>query len=138
MSEHAGGAGRTIDAALSLLDRQIEDCDGGMAGKVDDLELTLPEDPAGGPPVVTAILAGPGALAHRLGGRLGLWLESVHARLHPSKAAAPARIPFGVVKRVEATVELSVPKGDLELSRFEDWVRDTFIGRIPGAERAAE
>ena len=134
----SGAAGRTIDAALSLLDRQMVDCDGRLAGKVDDLELTVPEEGEGGPPIVTAVLAGPGALAHRLGGRLGVWIESVHARLHGGPDPAPARIPFGVVKRVHGTVELSVPKGDLELSRFEDWVRDHFIGRIPGAGRAPE
>jgi len=53
-----------IDAALNLLDRQIVDKDGRMAGTVDDLGLT--EDPKG-PPYVTAILAGPGALARQVG-----------------------------------------------------------------------
>jgi len=132
------GNGRTIDAALSLLDRQIVDCNGRLAGKVDDLELTIPEGGDGGAPMVTAILAGPGALAHRLGGRLGRWIESVHARLHPSSQPEPARIAFGVVKRVDCTVELSVPKDDLELSLFEDWVRDSFVGRLPGADHAPE
>jgi sporulation protein YlmC with PRC-barrel domain len=130
--------GRTIDAALDLLDRQIVDRDGRLSGKVDDLELSAPEDGDGGAPTVTAILAGPGALAHRLGGRLGRWVESVHARLHPSSAPEPARIPIGVVKGVGSTVQLSVAKGDLELSRFEDWVRERFVGRIPGAGRAPE
>lgn len=127
---------QVVDAVLSLLDRQVVDCNGRMAGKVDDLELTLPDD--GGPPVVTAVLAGPGALAHRLGGRLGIWVESVHARLHPRPEPEPARVPFDVVADVGATVELRVPKSELELSRFEDWVRDNFIGRIPGADHAAE
>ncbi len=131
-------SGGRIDAALSLLDRQIVDCNGRLAGKVDDLELTVPEDPRGGPPVVTAVLAGPGALAHRLGGRLGAWLESVHARLHPAAEPGPARIPFGVVKRVGNVVEVSVPRSDLELSLFEDWVREHFVGRIPGADHAPE
>ena len=126
----------TIDAALSLLDRQVVDRDGRMAGKVDDLELTVPD--GGGAPVVTAILAGPGALAHRLGGRLGVWVESVHARLHPGPEPGPARIPFEAVVEVKATVKLAVPKDDLDVSLFEDWVRDHFIGDIPGADRAAE
>jgi len=130
--------GRTIDAALSLLDRQIVDCNGRLAGKVDDLDLTMPEGGDGGAPMVTAILAGPGALARRLGGHLSSWIESVHARLHPSSEPEPARIPFGVVKRLDCTVELSVPKADLELSRFEDWVRDSFVGRIPGADHAPQ
>lgn len=131
-------APRRIDAALSLLDRQMLDADGWLSGRVDDLELTVPEGSEDGAPIVTAILAGPGALARRLGGSLGMWLESVHARLHPSKDAAPARIPFGVVKEIAATIGLSVPKRDLALTRFEDWIRDHLIGRIPGARRAPE
>ena len=61
-----------IDAALNLLDRQIVDKDGRMAGTVDDLELT--EEPNGAP-YVTAILAGPGALSRQLGGRVGRCLQ---------------------------------------------------------------
>src|ERR671923_285859 len=68
-------AGRALEAGLQLLDRQLIDKDGRLAGKVDDLELELPE--GGGPPVVTAILSGPGALSRRVGGRLGAWLEVV-------------------------------------------------------------
>lgn len=129
---------RRIDAALGLLDRQLVDCDGRLAGKVDDLELTRPDGPGDGPPVVTAVLAGPGALAHRLGGHAGRWLESVHARLHPSSEPGPARVPFGVVKCIGSAVELTVAKRDLGLTRFEDWVRDHLVGRIPGARRAPE
>ena len=57
-------AGRILEAGLHLLDRQLIDRDGRLAGKVDDLELEVPE--GGGPPVVTAILAGPGALSRRV------------------------------------------------------------------------
>jgi sporulation protein YlmC with PRC-barrel domain len=128
---------RRIDAVLSLLDRQLVDCNGRLAGKVDDLEL---DDAGGGAPVVTAILAGPGALAHRLGGRLGAWLECVHARLRSSSEseAGPARIPFAAVKGIGSAVDLNVPKRDLHLTLFEDWVRDHLVGRIPGADRAPE
>ena len=104
---------------------------------MDDLEFSLPEEPDG-LSVLTALLAGPGALARRLGGRLGEWLASVHARLHPAKAADTARVPFGLAKRIGTTVELSVPKEELELSRFEEWVRVHFVAKIPGAARAPE
>ena len=126
------GPGRMIDAGLHLLDRQILDCDGNMAGKVDDLEFTFPEE-GSGLPIVAAIFAGPGALARRIGGRLGGWIESVHGRLHPHEDPGPARIPFGVVKHINNHVELSVPKEGLEVERFEAWVREKIIDRIPGA-----
>jgi hypothetical protein len=47
-------------------------------------------------------------------------------------------VPFGVVKRIDIGVDLSASKRDLEMTLFEDWVRDHFIGRIPGADRAPE
>jgi hypothetical protein len=124
-------AKRVIDAGLNLLDRQILDKDGMMSGNVDDLELTVPPD--GGPPIITAILAGPGALARRLGPRSGRWLENVHSRLHPSEQPGPARIAFGVVKRVADHVELTVSRSELDVSRFEKWVRDNIITKIPGS-----
>jgi hypothetical protein len=70
-----------------LLDRQIFDADGLPAGKVDDLELTLPED--GGPPVLTAILTGPLALGPRIGGRLGQWWAAAGRRLRPDDDPHP-------------------------------------------------
>jgi sporulation protein YlmC with PRC-barrel domain len=127
-----GAGGRSFDAGLSLLDRQLVDVEGRMAGKVDDLELDFPAD--GGPPYVSAILAGPGALAHRIGGRPGAWLESIHARLQESDEEGPASISFGAVQRITSAIELAVHRDDLETIRFEAWVRDRIISRIPGAE----
>jgi hypothetical protein len=128
-------AGRTIDAGLSLLDRQIIDVDERFAGNVDDLELTVLDE---GAPYVTAILAGPGSLSRRIGGRLGSWIESVHARLHPSSDPVPASISWGVVTEVGSAVRLSVPRSALEVDLFESWVREHVIGRIPGSGHAPE
>src|SRR5919197_5501155 len=99
-------AGRSLDAGLRLLDRQLIDRDGMLAGKVDDLELTASEED---PRVlfVTAILAGPGALAGRLGGRLGHWMERISARLR-GDSDRPARIAFEAVKTIGTSVDLSV------------------------------
>ena len=127
-------SGRVLEAGLHLLDRQLIDSDGRLAGKVDDLELEVPE--GGGPPVVTAILAGPGALSRRIGGRVGAWLEAVANRLRGDRR--PARVPFGVVKRIESAVDLSVAKAELETDRLEAWTRDHLIGHLPGAGDAPE
>jgi sporulation protein YlmC with PRC-barrel domain len=129
-------AGRVLDAGLHLLDRQLVDKDGRLAGKVDDLELTFPE--GGGPPQVTAILAGPGALSRRLGGRFGAWLEAVANRLRDGDDDHPARIPFAVVKQIGSAIDLSVAKAELETDRLEAWTRDRIIGRLPGANDAPE
>jgi len=127
-------SGRVLEAGLHLLDRQLIDSDGRLAGKVDDLELEVPE--GGGPPVVTAILAGPGALSRRIGGRPGAWLEAVANRLRGDRR--PARVPFGVVKRIGSAVDLSVAKAELETDRLEAWTRDHLIGHLPGARDAPE
>jgi sporulation protein YlmC with PRC-barrel domain len=124
-------AGRVIDAGLELLDRQMVDVDGRMAGNVDDLELTFSAE--GGPPLVTAILAGPGALSRRIGGRLGNAIASVHDRLQESDIEGPARITFGAVASIGSDVRLTVSRKDLEIYRFERWARDTIVAKIPGA-----
>ena len=88
-----GPGGRRLDAGLRLLDRQIIDRDGRMAGKVDDLELTL--DEAGdGPPTVTAILTGPAAWAPPVPGGIGRSLLSLLTVLRGPDRSAPTRIPF--------------------------------------------
>ncbi|HJT99832.1 MAG TPA: hypothetical protein VJ966_01340 [Actinomycetes bacterium] len=129
-------SGRILEAGLHLLDRQLIDSNGRLAGKVDDLELEVPD--GGGPPVVTAILSGPGALSRRIGGRLGAWLEAVANRLRDGDDPHPARVSFGVVKRIDSAVDLSVPKDQLETDRLEAWTRDHLIGHVPGAGNAPE
>ena len=128
-------AKRTIDAGLHLLDRQLVDKDGLLAGKVDDLELTVP-DGTGEPPFISAILSGPGTLARRIRRRDGGWLEAFSTRL--AEQAGPPRISFGVVKKIDDHVELMVSREDLDTSRLEDWVRDHIISKIPGAQVEAE
>ena len=134
MSESTG---RVMEVGLEILDRQIVDSNGRLAGKVDDLELVFPEEGAG-PPYVVAIISGPGALARRLGGRLGGWLEAAHGRLHDEQPPSPARVPFSVVKRIGNDVEVSVERASLESNRMEQWVSEHVIGKIPGAQHAAE
>jgi hypothetical protein len=128
--------GRELDLVVHLLDRQVVDPDQRMVCNVDDLELTEPDD--GGPPYVTAILAGPAALAPRFGGLLGRWVLAVQRRLHPAEAPEPARIDFGVVDEVGALVRISRHREELWVNAFEAWVRDNAIAKIPGARHASE
>ena len=123
--------GRVIDAGLELLDRQMLDREGRMAGNVDDLELLWRSGE--GPPRVIAILAGPGALARRLGGRLGRAVAAAHERLQDRYLEGPARIDFGVVAAIGSDVRLTVDRDALGTMRFEAWTRDRVITRIPGS-----
>ena len=126
-----------MDRGLEVLDRQIVDSTGRLAGKVDDLELAFPDEGTG-PPFVVAIVSGPGALARRLGGSLGRWIEAAHGRLQDERPPRPARVPFSVVKSLGNHVEVSVERSELESDRMERWVEQHVIGRIPGARHAAE
>ncbi|MGZ4677883.1 MAG: hypothetical protein ACXVJ7_09140 [Acidimicrobiia bacterium] len=126
--------GGELRAGLHLLDHQILDCDGWMAGNVDDLELS--EDRDGGPPIVTAILSGAGALARRLGGRAGRALEALDERLAAEQV--PSRVPFELVADIDSHVTVTVRREALETDRGEAWVRRRVVDHIPGAHRAAE
>jgi sporulation protein YlmC with PRC-barrel domain len=124
-----------LDAHLHLLDRQVVDRDGRNAGKVDDLELTEQED---GPPYVSAILSGPGALGGRIGGRWGEWMGVLHRRLAAKPDGAPARVDFAVVRDIGSDVEVSTEAEALETNAGERWARDHVIGHLPGARHASE
>jgi sporulation protein YlmC with PRC-barrel domain len=129
-------AGRRLWAVLELLGRQIVDSDGRLAGKVDDLELEIPDE-ADGLPVVTAILSGPGALAGQIGGAAGRWLASVEQRLL-SPDAIPSRIAFDRVRRIDHEVEVAESATALDSNRGDRWVRDVILAKIPGASHASE
>jgi sporulation protein YlmC with PRC-barrel domain len=118
---------RRLDAALELLDRQLVDKDGRLAGKVDDLELTDPGDGLE-QPRVTAILTGPDALAGRLHARFGRWLQGVVLRLLARQG--PARVPLEQVQAIGSSIELRVAAGRLDTG--QGWAR-RLIGRLPGA-----
>jgi len=121
-------APRTIDAYLSLLDRQILTSEGRMVGKVDDLELELRDD---GRLYVSALLSGPGALGPRLGGALGTIVRSTWSRL--SGRTEPLRVGWSQVAHLTSVVELGVSAEAVDIDGFEDWVRDRFIAALPGS-----
>ena len=141
MSVPSGGASsrpgepRVLDLRLHLLDRQVVDPDVRLLGKVDDLELAEQPD---GTLVVTALLSGPLALAPRLGGRLGGWVEAVVRRLALDRDPAPRRIDIGDVTSIGSAVTVVVPDGDAPAARLERWLDDHLIRRIPGSDHESE
>lgn len=129
-------AGRRYDAALHLLDRQIVDPDGRLAGNVDDLEFV--ED-GGGRLVLAALLTGPGALGPRLGGeQLGRWVVAIWRRLHPAEDPSPGRIPMEEVTHIDSAVHVARRNTELPTQGFEQWVLDHVISRIPGSRHDPE
>lgn len=124
-----------LDAALNLLDRQVVDRDGEAVGKVDDLELSdaRPGDDA---PEVVALLLGPEAYGHRLGGLIGKWYARAGAMV--AGTPEPIRISLDAVADVGVTIRLNVSMDDLDRPPQPDrWLARHFIGRIPGAHDAS-
>jgi hypothetical protein len=128
-------ADRRLYLGLHLLDRQLVDREGRLAGKVDDLELEQRDD---GRLCVTAILAGPGVLAQRMGRRrFGPWLQQAVARLvagHP----AIQRIPLARVTNIGNHIDLDLDRHELATFAAERWVQDHIVGHIPGSRHAPE
>ena len=117
-----------------LLDRELIDSRGLPAGRVDDLELTVPGP--GEPPVLTALLCGPTAFGPRLGGRLGTWWQAIGRRLRPVTDSYPNRIDAGLLDHVDRLeITLLTARENLGSYRFRQWTEEKIIGRIPGSTR---
>lgn len=122
---------RRLWAAHKLLDRQIVDREGLLAGNVDDVVL----EPDGDRIVVTAIRSGPGAVAYRLGAkRLGSWLQRLHVELED----LDGMIPFSSVASVGNHVAVAKDADELASERTEVWFRKHVINHIPGNRDVAE
>ena len=127
---------RRLWAGLHLLDRQLVDREGRMAGMVDDLELDYSEDD--GQLYVTAILSGPGALANRFGrNTFGEWMRWFHAIISPGEHD-PARISLHDVQDLGNHITLAADADDLGTASAERWFRDHVVAHIPGSGHADE
>ncbi|HEY0248853.1 MAG TPA: hypothetical protein VGC45_11395 [Gryllotalpicola sp.] len=120
--------GKTIDARLHLLDRQIIAADGTPLATVDDLELEGIE-PDGRVDSeravrVTALLSGP-----------VLWTRIFGGRPRPDRLDA---VPWRAVEDVDVVVTVTGAADDYPVSWTERWVRERIIGRIPGGRHAPE
>ena len=125
-------AGRVLEAGLQLLDRQLVDRNGRLCGKVDDLELTGPDE--NGDRYVSAILCGPGALLTRMKRRrLGRWLRRIVGSEFRSSREDPVRIPFSLVSDIGNHVTLAMDSEQVATFAAERWTRDHIIGHIPGS-----
>ena len=90
-----------LDLALHLLDRQVQDVEGALVGKVDDVELTRADD---GMLVVSGLLLGANALLPRLWRRAHeLWVAAAPQR--PGQHV-PDRIDLALVERLDSGVRL--------------------------------
>ena len=122
---------RVLFAALHLLDHQMIDRDGLLAGNVDDLEIDVAED---GRAHVVALITGPGALWQRFDRqRIGHWMRARVAETFEGAEDDPGRIPMRWISDLGANVRLNVSRVQLATFAGERWVRDHIISHVPGS-----
>lgn len=124
--------GRSLWAALNLLDRQVQDTNGVSCAKVDDLEFTASQEPDG-LPILTSIICGQAGLAYRFSHRISRHLEHARRVMDPRVDPGPARISMGVVKRVATDIELTIDRRELPVSTWERWLSNHIVAHIPGS-----
>ncbi|MGZ4703536.1 MAG: hypothetical protein ACXWCM_01595 [Acidimicrobiales bacterium] len=123
---------QSLYAMVELVDHQMIDRSGAMAGKVDDAEIRIDADGVGW---LDALLTGPGILATRTGHTTyGRWREDVEAKLDAGEDRR-SRIPMSQVAELAATVKLALDAEQLASHGTERWVNRHIIGHIPGAGR---
>ncbi|MCW2800663.1 MAG: hypothetical protein JWQ70_2135 [Aeromicrobium sp.] len=123
----------TLDGQIDLLDRQIVSADGLMIAKVDDIEL---EERADGTLIVSAFLAGPGALGRRLGGSLEYIVVNTWTRL--SGRDEPRRIDYSHVKGIDTVIAVDERRRTIWPDDLEAWVRTRLIDALPGAQSGVD
>jgi hypothetical protein len=136
MNTSTEAAGRRVWAVLELLDRQLVDPDGRLAGKVDDVEFELSDDP-GALPHLSALLSGLGTLAETVGGRTGRWLARSERRL-AGLPDRPPRVDMALVRSIGSAIEITAEREELDGHRSERWMRDAIVAHIPGSRHATE
>ncbi len=114
-----------MELARTVLDQQVIDVHDHPMGKVDGVVLELRP---GRPARVSAIVVGGTTALWRVHRKLARWAErKLGGEGHP------ARIPWSRVLRVGVDVKVDTESERSPALRWERWVRDRIIGRIPGA-----
>jgi hypothetical protein len=126
--------GQSFYAVVELLDHQLVDRSGRLAGKADDAEIRIDDE---GVAWLDALLTGPGVLASRLGHRpYGRWRERVE-RLLDSTTERRTRVPVSQIADLDVTIRLALDADHLASQGSEDWARRHVIAHIPGARHEA-
>jgi hypothetical protein len=116
-----------IDLVRDVLDTQVLDRQQHSLGKVDGIGLELRE---GAPPRVAYFEVDGVTAWRRLGEPLARWARKIASRWegegHPFRFTWSQVRDFGIDIEVDVDAERSPP---FDLER---WLRDKFVGRIPG------
>lgn len=106
-----------------VLDQQVVDAEGRLMGKVDGVVLRLDGETA----QIAAVLVGGSTMLWRISPRLARWAERRRG------ATETTRIPWSKVRKIGVDVKVDADAERTPAFRWERWVRERIIGRIPGA-----
>lgn len=120
---------RGLHLAHDVLDSQLVDRHGEKLGRVDAIVL---EQRDGEPPRVAALLVGGVVLAERVGPRTTRLARALR-RLWGAGEPRATRIPFEVVRRIGTEIDVDIDARQADALRWERWLREHVICRIPGA-----
>jgi hypothetical protein len=120
-----------MELVRDVLDKQIHDEQDCRIGKVDGLVVVLRQGRA---PRVVALEVGLATLGARLHPACGRWLYRLERRWGVTKSD-PVRILFEHVVKTGIDVVVNVSAHRTGALKWEDWLRDNIIGRIPGSQR---
>jgi sporulation protein YlmC with PRC-barrel domain len=114
-----------VQLGRHVLDQQVIDAGGHPMGKVDGIVLELRD---GAPARVAFLVIGGTTLLWRIHAGLARWVER---RL--GGEGHLTRIPWGRVVKIGVDVKVDVEADRSPALRWEQWVRDHIIRRIPGS-----
>jgi sporulation protein YlmC with PRC-barrel domain len=120
-----------MELVRDVLDNQIHDEDGSKVGKVDGIVIVLRKGRA---PRVVALELGVVTVAARINSALGRWVNRLEQRWGIT-AGDPVRILFEHVVTVGIDVTVDVAASRTGAWRWEQWLRDHVINRVPGSQR---
>jgi sporulation protein YlmC with PRC-barrel domain len=108
-----------------ILDQQVVDAEGRLMGKVDGVVIENDRD---GEARLAGIVIGGTTLLWRLNRRLARWVE---ARL--GGEGQVTYVPWPRVRKIGVDIKVDMEAPRTPALRWEHWVREHLIGRIPGA-----
>ncbi|MDB4908998.1 MAG: hypothetical protein JWO05_3782 [Gemmatimonadetes bacterium] len=118
-----------VNLVHEVLDVELVDWRNEKLGRVDGLTLELRD---GEPPRVGAILVGGTVIAERFGHRAIRWATLIR-EWWGGGAPSPTVIPFSAVRTIADTIQVELDAESQPAMRWEHWLRERIICRIPGA-----
>ena len=115
-----------------VLDKSIVSEKHDPVGRVDGIVLVMEND---GTLRLRHLEAGATVLARRIHPRFGKWIAALAAR-YGLRRGNPTRIAWSRVEKTGVEIEVSVQPDRTNSLAWENYLRQTFVERLPGGKRS--